>query len=294
MTSINGLNTLSTDIPNLGSTQEEGDTKIVLHCLNIAENVSEDTSIIVRSSDTDVFILLLHYTQELQQDVLFDTGVSNKRRLVRISSVIEEVGKEMCSALPALHAFTGCDAISAFVRKGKVQPLNIIKQHEEVLRVFLQLGRQADVDDDMFEALERFTCLVYNNTTRATTGDINKLRLDKFLERYSAKNDILSTYDGVDLSLLPPCRYSLRMHAERANYQALIWYNADQADPNIPEPCGHGWDVTNGKLEIKWTSGNLMPQELVDLVIEAPDEDTDDANDEVPECESFLSQTIRH
>ena len=69
------------------------------------------------------------------------------------------------------------------------------------------------------------------------------------------------------MSLLPPCRESLKMYVRRANYQALIWKKADQATPSIPGPDGYGWNANvEGELEFCWTNGNLMPQELADII----------------------------
>ena len=68
---------------------------------------------------------------------------------------------------------------------------------------------------------------------------------------------------------------------EKANYQALIWKKADQATPSIPLPDGHGWNTNvEGELEICWTNGNLMPQELADIItgpLNPSSEDEEDA-----------------
>ena len=97
---------------------------------------------------------------------------------------------------------------------------------------------------------------------------VKPLITKNFIERFSAKpGEVLTSYNGVDMSLLPPCRESLKMHVRRANYQALIWKKADQATPSIPGPEGHGWNTNvEGELEICWTNGNLMPQELADII----------------------------
>ena len=68
---------MSEEIEELNSTQEEADTKIILHCLHIAATSPETSTIIVRSPDTDVFVLLLNMTEEIQQKLLFDTGNKN-------------------------------------------------------------------------------------------------------------------------------------------------------------------------------------------------------------------------
>ena len=93
-------------------------------------------------------------------------------------------------------------------------------------------------------------------------GDINSLRYEKFIERFNAKpGEVLTSYNSVDVSLLPPCQESLKMHVRRANYQALTWKKADQATRR------HGWNTNiKGELEICWTNSNLMPQELADII----------------------------
>ena len=41
-----------------------------------------------------------------------------------------------CEALPGLHAFTGCDAVSAFAGIGKVKPLKKLLSEKEYQRTF--------------------------------------------------------------------------------------------------------------------------------------------------------------
>ena len=49
----------------------------------------------------------------------------------------------------------------------------------------------------------------------------------------------------------------------------------------IPQPDTHGWEIEDGRLTIKWTDGDLMPQELTDILVEQPDrEDQDDSEDD--------------
>ena len=63
----------------------------------------------------------------------------------------------------------------------------------------------------------------------------------------------------------------MEMHLKRVNYQALVWYNAGKANPDIPSPCGQGWEMDDGQLSIRWTRGDLLPQELVNVLTENPD-----------------------
>ena len=278
--SRDGTETVAECEKDLCSDQEEADTRIILHLLHIAKETQEDVPIVVRSPDTDVFVLLVHFSHRIKQKVLFDTGVGNKRRLIEVQKVSASLGEDMCAALPALHAFSGSDSTSAFVGKGKQIPLKTLKEHSDFFEVFNALGRSPEIPSYIFDSLEHFVCLLYQK--RTPTTNINTLRYLKFAQRFKAKSGKpLSSYNGTDMSVLPPCRDSLRQHVKRSNYQALIWYRADQAMQRIPHPDGHGWEIEDGRLTIKWTDGDLMPQELTDILVEQPDqEDQDDSEDD--------------
>ena len=200
-----------------------------------------------------MFILLLRFARHINRTLLFDTGTGDKCRLVNVQAVVKDLGDEINLALVALHAFTGCDTTSAFVRRGKVKALTLLKKHPEFLPAFHALRSGVDIEDRVFKALQKFTCLMDGSKL----GDINSLRYEKFIERFSAKpGEVLTGYNGVDMSLLPSCRESLKMHVRRANYEALIWKKADQATPIIPGPDGHGWNTNvEGGLAICWTNG---------------------------------------
>ena len=69
---------------DLWSSQEEADTRIILHCLHISQTSQASTKIVVRSPDTDVLVLLLKFAQDIEQAVLYDTGSGDKRRLLSV------------------------------------------------------------------------------------------------------------------------------------------------------------------------------------------------------------------
>ena len=146
LTSDDGETTTATDIVSLQSDQEEADTRIILHCLFVTATAPADSTIIVRSPDTDVMVLLLSYAHKIQLPLLFDTGTGNKRRLVDIQSIAASIGPEVCSGLPALHAVTGRDYTSAFVRRGKTKPLQLL-QHNNDFDNFLDFIFEVDEDD---------------------------------------------------------------------------------------------------------------------------------------------------
>ena len=275
--SADGLQVTSELVPELVSSQEEADTRIVLHCQFADCLAGRVTNLIVQSPDTDVFILLLYYSDKIKSNIYFETGTGNKRRVIDIKKVAGEVNSDVIKALPGFHAFTGCDCTSAFMRRGKRGPLKVLEpkplQSSIHAEVFQRLGVESScLSDTNHQSLEHFVCAMYG---KPTYTDINQLRCDIFETRYEPKDEqqTLAIDNGIDLSLLPPCKSSLRMHALRANYQAYIWKNAHIASVTLPKSvglAGCGWKVneTDSSLEIDWTFGDILPTELMDIIIE--------------------------
>ena len=129
----------------LFSSQEEADTRIVLHCLNISISLPEAGSIIVRSPDTDVLILLAKYCKAIKSKILFDTGMGNKRRILCVNDIVQNKVEDVCSILPALHCFTGCDTTSTFVRRGKIAPLKLVERNHQYIPILAKLVKNDSV-----------------------------------------------------------------------------------------------------------------------------------------------------
>ena len=274
LTSLDGVTTSTVPTDSLNSNQEEADTRIVLHCLHVTEPSTSETVVKVRSPDTDVLIILLYYAERIKVQLYFDTGVGSKRRMIDIQAIAKVIGSDVCQALPAFHAFTGCDFNSAFVRRGKLSPYKLLNQHSEFKSLFGRMGNLVHFQESNTADMERFVCHMYG---RPACSDVNKVRFDLFCSRYDVKSECtsLTVPDGIDLSLLPPCQSSLLMHARRANYIAFIWQNAHVQYPNIPGPNGFGWKLhTDGSIAVEWNDGDIMPQQLIDIL---PSSDCDTA-----------------
>jgi len=144
LSTVDGRTTTSQEIPQLFSTQEEADTRIILHCLFETQRRSSDSTVAVRSPDTDVLVLLIAYATQIPNKLYFDTGVGNKRRRIDVHAIEAVLGERLSAALPGFHSFTGCDSISAFVRRGKTKPFKLLETcapSQEYLCVFESLGR---------------------------------------------------------------------------------------------------------------------------------------------------------
>ena len=279
LTSLDGATTDTRPLEDLTSSQEEADTLIILHSIYADRTGTEDADIIIHSPDTDVFLLLIAFCHKCTHQLYFDTGVGNKRRMIHIQTLCQKIDKDIQDCILGLHAFTGCDVNSAFVQKGKAKPLNLLLKNPNFILAFKEMGRSETVSEDLLCQLEKFVCHLYGKPSYSST---NKLRHDLVRQKYMVKGQcLLSSFEGLDISLLPPCRAALHMHCLRANYQAMIWKKADIAQPNIPGPQGHGWKKEdNGMLSIDWCK-DLFPQQLADILSESQTDQEQDSDDDV-------------
>ena len=92
------------EIDSLLCDHEEADTRLLLHYKHASKSYQ---SVVLKCADTDVFVLALFAYWNAQVNLVFDTGVGGKRRLVPIHLTAEKLGEDVCNALPGFHAFTG-------------------------------------------------------------------------------------------------------------------------------------------------------------------------------------------
>lgn len=145
----------SVEVPALQCNQEEADGQLLLHAVHAAR---ECEAVVIYSEDTDVFMCLaFHVGAPLFQKC----GTKSRRRIVDIRKVAATVGIDVCRALIGMHAYTGCDTVSAFASKGKVKALKLLTSNKEHRNTFLKLGQEWDVSADLMDKLEAFTCLLY-------------------------------------------------------------------------------------------------------------------------------------
>ena len=173
--SIDGKNVVTEEVEKLCSSHEEADTRILLHCNDVAANLPESSVILVRSPDTDLFSLLLRFVRHINQTVLFETRTGDKCPLINVQAVAKDLGDEINMAIVALYPFTACNTTSAFVRRGKVKPLTLLKKHSEFLPAFHALGSRADIKDRVYKDLEKFTSDVRKQVGSHQLSQIRKI-----------------------------------------------------------------------------------------------------------------------
>ena len=186
-----------------------------------------------------------------------------RTKLVDIVKVAVSVGIYIYirSSLIGMHAYTGCDTVSAPAGKGKASALKRLTINRDIQDTLLQLGQMWNLSRELIDRLEAFKCRLY--ALKSSSTNVNDLRYDMFC----AKIGEIQSYQ------LPPCRDCLVKHAQRANYQAAIWRRCLEQDPKVPSPVGRGWKIEEEEgveqlvvHSLHWMDEQPVPQAVLDLL----------------------------
>ncbi|GFO35328.1 hypothetical protein PoB_006183300 [Plakobranchus ocellatus] len=120
----------SIPVPDLYSSHGEADSRITLHCTYASQQPTTER-VIVRSPDSDVFLLLLSFSDATGKLLIFDTSSGNNRRQLNITDLAVTMSKRLRDAIIGLHAFTGCDSTNCFAGKGKLKALKMLQGDQD-------------------------------------------------------------------------------------------------------------------------------------------------------------------
>ncbi|CAB4014755.1 Hypothetical predicted protein [Paramuricea clavata] len=149
---------------------EEADTRLMLHAAHAAKCGHQ--TIVIKSPDTDVCILGLYSKISLPETSLFlYTGSGEHSRILSLDVISSSIPPELSSALPGLHAFTGCDYTSSFFGKGKAKALKLARSNEHFLQAFSEFGSTEEADHKAVTTLDKFTCSLFGDSKAQTVND---------------------------------------------------------------------------------------------------------------------------
>ena len=76
-------------ISELESTQEEADTRMLLHSLHVAR--SRFASVVIVSEDTDVLVLLLAFKSFIPSSVFIKCGSQSRVKYIEVSRIVDVI-----------------------------------------------------------------------------------------------------------------------------------------------------------------------------------------------------------
>ena len=156
--------------------QEELDGRLLLHAAHAAREGYQ--AVVICSEDTDVFVMLLAYCDKIGVSLFQKCGTRTRTRLVDIVKVAASVGVDICRPLIGMHAYTGCDTVSALAGNGKASALKLLTINRDIQDTFLQLGQMWNLSRELMDTLEAFTCRLFARKSSSTK--VNDLRYDIF------------------------------------------------------------------------------------------------------------------
>ena len=210
-------------------THEEADVKLMVHAADLSSQGHR--RVMIRTVGTDVLVLAVAVYPQIEVDELWVAfGAGKNMRYIAVHSIVAFLGEAKATALPAFHAFTGCDQTSAFCGRGKKSAWETWSSFPEVTAAFAVLASVPSVQS-VFEAmqvLERFVVLLYDRT--CPVAGVNEARKRLFTQK------------GRSIECIPPTSAALFEHAKRVAYQAgHIWGQSLILSPDIPSPAEWGW-----------------------------------------------------
>ena len=283
--------TTSKTVAEMACIHEEADTRIVWHLTHCTKEEG-CRSVVVRSSDTDVLVVLLFHSLAYDVSLWMDVGNSgtNSRRFINIKDLRIYLGAEVCRALPGLHAFTGCDYTAAFSRKGKIRPFEIALKSNRYLDAFGNLGESHEISDKTSADMESFVCSLYGKPSLAS---VNDTRYSIFRTKYapSTATHPLAKLKGADPSLLPPSKPVLHQKLLRSNLVAHTWKNAHRPVACEMNPSELGWTLDDGKYKPLWYAGPQLPENVCQDIhrIDTINSEIEEECDNVAESDSTES-----
>lgn len=227
-----------------------------MHAVQLAQSHS---CLIVKSDDTDVLVLLIHYTSRGMfgsSEVYMHSGHGLRERFIPVFSISEKLGPDFCDCLPACHALTGCDTTSSLYRIGKTTAFTKLKSHLNELKEMTRFGLSESLQEALPVA-RQYALLLYGQKKRVD-GQLCT-NLDEL--RYT-----LASTTGACSSNLPPTEDAFEQHVQRALYQTAVWRHSHLPKPKLWDPVGRGWRLReDGSVEPVMFQKEAAPKEVRDI-----------------------------
>ena len=105
-------------VTNLQCTQEEADTRMIFYAVKADLSVKENSvkgRVIIKSKDTDVLVLAIHYhpqmknVKELWTEYGKTTATKNSHRFIPVHEISEKMSPTSFKTFPSVHSLTGCN-----------------------------------------------------------------------------------------------------------------------------------------------------------------------------------------
>ena len=130
------------EVSYLRYNQEEADTRTFLHAKDPSH--SKDAAVII-FKDPDVFSIAISKADIISVPIYMKRGTQNRTRFLDITDISTNLGSDRSESITGIHAFTGCDLVSAFPGKRRVAALQVLRKHPSFQKTFSMFGEEIEV-----------------------------------------------------------------------------------------------------------------------------------------------------
>ena len=242
----------TTDIAALESTQQEADTRVMLHTIYSVQNESVDR-VVIHASDTDIIVICLYYATTILQNLPELWVRTATETYLPIHQMAKALGPSKCRTLPFIHSLSGRDTTSYPFFTGKKTWLNRSYTTDiPKLERFGEGQNSYQITSELINQARQLVIAVYTNRSDAFEDcDLAKVRAHKFLNNRSTM-----------LKLLPPTEDAYLLHLQRAALATIIDKTAHVAKPQLPPFMDYGWALQDGKLVPVQSTQPAWPQTI--------------------------------
>ena len=208
----------------------------------IASALEEENDVVVVAKDIDVLVLLVraYLKFNVQHKWYFKYDAE---KYAEIGAICDLLGQDVCLALPAIHAITGCDTTSYFYWTGKLRVLKKTLAENTKTNLLVALGsKNSFTPEDIDHVKEFIRSTIYSGIVGEDYVQ-TRIRLNKGLKNKSSMT-------------LPPDPDSVNQVIKRAHYQAYEWYHCNNLIIDHLDLEEWGWKIEDSEVNPVWFLGS--------------------------------------
>lgn len=202
--------------------------------------------------DTDLLVLLLHYANEDSRELYFRSDKAAK--MYDIKKIKSVLGKEVCSQLLFLHAYTGFDSTSRIHGIGKKTIFHKLLKGDSSLRccasTFIVPGQSKKVIEDF--GITAMKCMFGGNSEESLAS----IRYNMVVKKLANAKSFITP------ERLPPTTAATKYHALRTYYQVMVW-SGNEGGMDVRD---WGWTVMENTLVPLMSDMDAAPSHLLKMV----------------------------
>lgn len=207
-------------------------------------------------------------------------GAQTRIRYVDVSHIARTLVPEKCTALLGVHAFTGCDSVSAVSGRGKLDGINYRKiciwqmylqnqdRNGNNIQSYLQSFRNTHADYMHQKSMVSDTSCSEQRGEMLNLANFHLMKTfctfmpEGLVARQASRGGVwISRFINICHIFIVHFVYS--MHLLQIQCSSLLWL---KKEPDHPSPNDHGWAVENDSLRDEWMRGPLAPEIVLDLL----------------------------